>query len=229
MATPRNHSATQPLLAIAQDQATIAYFKALYLKDMRSRPEAYFEGETLATLDRLEDRRMEQKELRNTSCSIITYNPPCDPSVVDPETAHGYFRIILRRLAAWTWVRGLYYVIELAPDTGRPHLHLVLHQCKKRSPSDIHRQIWRMAHEASMLQLFPWLEAPGHNKLHLDVRPILNGRLGIKQAVEYCKKQTSDECLARGKGGDTSYLLPKPPKEEEDTTSVKLDSFFTPT
>lgn len=181
-------------------QAKIQALKTLYLKDIRHNPERYF-GESLTiAYNRLADSAAIQKEFKHAPAWVVTYNPPH----LEDDVAKLLFRSLLRHISVWKWISGLYYVMELSPDTHRPHLHMVLHLSKVRHQCDIHRQIWTCAHNAYHTKKFPSITSPLHTRLHLDVRPITNGRRGVYTAIRYIYKD--EKVLARGPIGNTEFL-----------------------
>jgi len=204
-------------------QAKIQAFKNLYLKDLRHNPEKYLDSGTAEAFNDLADSATEQKMHKHASFYVVTYNPP----PIDKETAYSFFLNMVIAIKRWKWVRGFCWVIELAPTTKRPHIHMVINTKEARFPSEIHRQIWVWAHNAHNMETYDFLQNPLHCRKHLDVRPILNGRTGVKNAVDYTTKSLEAglvlhkydqewnelETFAYGDKGDVSYL--RPSKKEE--------------
>lgn len=215
-------------------QAKIQAFKNLYLKDLRHNPEKYLDSETTAEFHNLADSACRHRMSKHASVYVVTYNPP----LIDNETAYSFFINMIIAIKNWKWVRGFFYVMEKAPKTGRPHIHMVIHTKEARFPSEIQRQIWVWAHSKHNMKEYEFLQDPGHNRSHVDVRPVLNGRTGITKAVNYTRKSLKNghilycydknwnetEEAACGSRGDVSYLRkptspteePEAPEEEEE-------------
>lgn len=203
MATPEELAlrSDSDIMSHALKLAKLQAFKNLYLKDIRHNPEKYLEGAACEAYHDLADRSVAEKEKKHASCFVLTYNPPH----LEDELAIKFFRSMVRALAKWKWVKGFAYVIERAPGTRRPHLHMVIQQSAKRYPSEIHRQVWVWLHNAYNTENYPFVNTPGHNRQHLDIRPILNGREGIINATEYLQKDEERLC-GPYRGKDTTYL-----------------------
>lgn len=186
--------------AEATRQAKIQALKTLYLKDIRHHPEKYFGESLTVAYHRLADSACQQKEFKHSPAWIVTYNPPH----LEDDVAFKLFRSLRRHMSVWTWIKGFYYVVELAPATGRPHLHMVLQLSKVRHQCDIHRQIWTCTHNAHHTKTFPSIKSPLHKRQHLDVTPVTSGRKGVYQAVRYIYED--EKVLDRGSFGDTTFF-----------------------
>lgn len=191
--------------------AKIQTYKNLYLKEIRHNPEKYLDAASVEEFHELADLACERKRQKQCSAHLVTYNAPH----LEADVLRPFYKSLVRAMSNWTWIKGFKYVLELSKK-GRLHLHMVLHQQGKRYPSEIHRQIWTLAHNAYHKKHYSWVTSPSHTRLALDIKPIENGKQGVYQAVDYLFKSRveGDPSTYVYQKGDVSYLTRPAAKEK---------------
>jgi len=215
-------SSVSDLAKLGKQAAIVQAFKNAYLKKIRHDPVSVLGAVMASDIMTMEGDALLQKEYRNTPLFLVTYNPVAGIEQQNIVTAFAHS--FKEHIICYKWVQALSYGVEVAPETLRPHIHMVIHVKKKRFPSEIQAQLWAMARNVYHKKHYSSLVmGPGHNVSHMDVRA-LTTRKQMTKAVNYIVKGRQDgSLLSEGSFGESPLIWPVEPSEGKATVKVVIN------